>query len=127
MAGPPNGGAGATVTGVDPDTPPLAAVTVASPAATAVSRPSDATVAAAVLFDVQVTGRPVSTSLPDPFTTATSCSVLPAVTAAGFGRTSMLMTEPLVDGLSVPVVHAAALRAIAIVVLYAFSIFEYTP
>jgi hypothetical protein len=51
----------------------VAVIVTGPPAATAVTRPLPSTVATAVLFDVQVTVRPVSTLSPASLVTAVSC------------------------------------------------------
>jgi hypothetical protein len=67
-------GAGVTVMEEVPVLVSLVAVIVTGPpAATAVTRPLPSTVATAVLFDVQVTVRPVSTLSPASLVTAVSC------------------------------------------------------
>src|SRR5215213_5171878 len=53
-------GAGATCAVVLPLTPSLVALTIASPSARAVTSPASETVATSVLFELQVTARPVS-------------------------------------------------------------------
>ena len=66
-----------TVTLAVPVIPPLVAVTVAEPAATAVSSPLPFTAAMAALLDVQVMVRPASTLPLASLSVATNCCVAP--------------------------------------------------
>jgi hypothetical protein len=77
-------GIGLTVTLADPDLPSLVAVIVALPLAIPVTTPLE-TVAMAVLLDVHVMVRSVTTVPPTSFTTAASVVVCPTVTLAVAG------------------------------------------
>ena len=68
-------GASETVIDEVPLFPSLLAVMVVVPAATAVTRPLASTVAAALLLELHVTTRPVSTFPFASFATAASCCV----------------------------------------------------
>jgi hypothetical protein len=70
-------GTAVTVTEAVPDLPSLVAVIVADPAATPVTRPVLETVAAAVLLELHVTTRFVTTVPFRSFTVTESCVVLP--------------------------------------------------
>jgi hypothetical protein len=65
----------ATVSRLVPGTPPIVAVIVLVPTATAVTRPLGETVAAAVLLELHVTGRPVRMLLSASYGIAEYCSV----------------------------------------------------
>jgi hypothetical protein len=80
-------GTGSTVIDEVPLFPSLAAVIVAPPTATAVTRPEVFTVATAVLLDDQVTALPVSTMLFASLVSADSCWVVPAIMLAVPGLT----------------------------------------
>src|SRR5690242_9971893 len=83
-----------TVTAAVPVLPPAAALTVAVPAATPVTRPDVETVATALFDELHVT----PTADPDGVTVAVSCTVLPAATVALDGDTEIDRTF-LVDRL----------------------------
>jgi len=89
-------GAGVTVTLDVPDFVSLVAVIVVVPGATPVTTPVADTVAAAVLLDVHVTTRSVTTVPLTSFTVATSVVVWPAMTLAVGGATVTLPTAVLV-------------------------------
>jgi len=89
-------GAGVTVTLDVQDFVSLVAVIVVVPGATPVTTPVADTVAAAVLLDVHVTTRSVTTVPLTSFTVATSVVVWPAMTLAVGGATVTLPTAVLV-------------------------------
>jgi hypothetical protein len=74
------GGAEVTVSAAEPLFPSLVAVICAEPTATAVTSPVPETVATAVLFDAQVTVRPVSVAPFASFSVATACVDWPGET-----------------------------------------------
>jgi hypothetical protein len=67
--------------------PSLAAVIVALPRASAVTRPELETVAIPELLEVQLIRRPVSTLLAESYVTADSCTVAPGCSEALAGDT----------------------------------------
>jgi len=81
-----------TVIAAVPLFPSLAAVIVADPAATAVTRPLDDTVAMAALLDVHVTVRPVNVLPAASFNVAASCRVVPAARLAVAGLRATVAT-----------------------------------
>jgi hypothetical protein len=80
-------GTGETVTEEEPLWPSLVAVIVAEPGVTAVTNPLCETVAKAVLLELQVTIRPVSTLSWASFKVTFSCSPSPCTTVAVDGLT----------------------------------------
>ena len=110
-------GAGALTVITDvPLLPSLNAVIVALPAETAVTRPDPDTVAIAVLVELHVTTRPVSTTLFASRVTAESCDVDPTVidvldgltetvaTGTGAGALTVMADVPLFPSLSAVIV-----------------------
>jgi hypothetical protein len=85
-------GPGVTVIEPEPDLPSLVAVIVVVPTNTPVARPDAETVAVAVLPDVHVTVRPVSTLPKASFNVAVNCCVEPLATFADAGATVTVAT-----------------------------------
>src|SRR5436190_2243475 len=81
-----------TVTDDDPDFPSLVAVTVAVPGVTPVTTPVVDTVATAVLLELHVTTRPVSTAPLASFSVAVSAPVCPTMIELVAGETATVAT-----------------------------------
>ena len=85
-------GRGLTLMVADALLPSAVAVIVAVPAATAVTRPSDETVATVLRFDVQATMRPVIVAPEASRNLAVSCDVWPTTTLLVAGASSIVAT-----------------------------------
>src|SRR5207249_1310225 len=95
-----------TVTAADPVFPSLAAVTVAVPALTPVTRPVADTVATLGVPEVHVTTRPVSTFPAASFIVAASCTVPLTPTLADAGATVTDATDAVMVALNTANVSA---------------------
>ena len=116
-------GAGVTVIVEVPDFPSLVAVIVAVPGATPVTVPPD-TVAIALLFEVQVTTRLVTTAPFTSFTVAVSVVVVVATTVAVVGDTVTLPTAaPVTVMVALPVLPSL----VAVIVAEPVAIAVTTP
>ena len=115
------GGAAVTVSVVDPLTPPLVAVIVVVPAATAVASPLALIVATLALLDVHVIVRPVSTFPLASLRTALNCT--PAAPTTIDGAVGDTVTEATVGGggggaaVTVSVVVPLAVPLVAVIVV----------
>src|SRR6059058_3980231 len=109
-----------TVTAADPVFPSLAAVTVAVPALTPVTRPVADTVATLGVPEVHVTTRPVSTFPAASFVVAASCTVLLTATLADAGVTvtdatgavTVMAADPVLPSLVAVTVAVPALTPV---------------
>src|SRR3989441_6291787 len=98
----------ATVRAALPVMPPLVALIVAEPGATAVTSPLPLTVATPGLLDPHVTGCPVTTLPDESASIAANCNVPPTVTFVADGVTVTEATEVALKILPVATVRASS-------------------